>query len=91
MKIDRRTSTRLPLQNVPAPTDNNVRKDAGVQGSNKPGSSISAMARVLASPEPFDTQKVEELKQLIAKGEYEVDVEVLAKKLLSEIMRGTEQ
>ena len=93
MKVSRKDNTRPPVQSVPGPVDNNARKDAGPQSSGKPAVSISPMARqlqqLLSSQEPFDTQKVEKLKQLIAQGEYQVDVKALGTKLIEEIMQET--
>jgi anti-sigma28 factor (negative regulator of flagellin synthesis) len=47
------------------------------------------LQQVLTSPEPFDAQKVEELRELLAKGGYKVDIPTLAEKLTDEIIRGS--
>ena len=92
MKVSRRTDPRLPLQGNLGQADATTRREGGAQNP-KSGVSISPQARMLQqalqAKEPFDAQKVEQLKKLMAQGDYRVDVPRLAEKLADEILKGS--
>jgi len=87
MKINSKADATLRYAFVQ--NENGKAKEAKTAQS-KDSITISPAARLLqeclATEEPFNSAKVEELKDALEKGEYQVDASLLANKLLSEVV-----